>query len=91
MVIYILLGVKDPSLEVEEQGKELIVRVCGNGFLYNMVRILVGTLIEVGQERRAPESMTDILEACDRSAAGPTAPAQGLILMKYEFLDEVLR
>ncbi len=75
------------SLQVEEQGADLVVRVCGDGFLYNMVRIIVGTLLEAGQGRRLPESMTDILEARERSAAGPTAPANGLMLMRYEFFE----
>lgn len=74
------------SVQVEEQGADLIIRVRGNGFLYNMVRILTGTLIEVGQGRREPESMWDVLAAADRSAAGPTAPAHGLMLVRYEFL-----
>lgn len=74
---------------VEEQGADLVIRVCGSGFLYNMVRIIVGTLLEVGQGKRAPESMAEILAARDRSAAGPTAPACGLTLIKYEFLDGV--
>ncbi len=75
------------SLEVEEQGADLVIRVCGNGFLYNMVRIIAGTLMEVGQGKRSPESMEDVLNACERSAAGPTAPAHGLMLMKYEFTE----
>lgn len=73
------------SVEIEEQGAELVIRVCGNGFLYNMVRIIAGTLIEVGRGRRRPEDMTAVLQAADRNAAGPTAPAQGLTLVKYEF------
>ncbi len=75
------------SLWVEEQESDLIIRVCGNGFLYNMVRIIVGTLIEVGQGRREPESMQEILGALDRAADGPTAPAHGLTLVKYEFMS----
>ena len=75
------------SLEIEEQGAELVIRVCGNGFLYNMVRIIAGTLMEVGQGKREPESLAEILTAKDRTAAGPTAPAKGLTLMKYEFLE----
>ncbi len=75
-------------LQVEEQGADLVIRVCGNGFLYNMVRIIAGTLIEVGQGKREPGSMTDILEAKRRSAAGATAPAHGLTLVRYEFADE---
>lgn len=73
-------------VQIEEQGAELVIRVCGNGFLYNMVRILAGTLMEVGQGKREPESMKEILEARNRSTAGPTAPAHGLTLVKYEFL-----
>ncbi len=74
------------TLWVEEQGTDIVIRACGNGFLYNMVRIIVGTLLEVGQGKREPESMREILEKKDRSAAGPTAPAHGLTLVKYEFL-----
>lgn len=75
------------SIELEEQGAELVIRVCGNGFLYNMVRILAGTLLEVGQGKRSPESVREALAAKDRAAAGPTAPAQGLTLIKYEYLE----
>ncbi len=72
-------------LQVEEQGQDLVIRVCGNGFLYNMVRIIVGTLLEAGLGKREPDEIPGILEALDRSAAGPTAPACGLTLVKYEF------
>lgn len=71
--------------EIIEDGAELVVRVCGGGFLYNMVRIIVGTLLEVGQGKREPQDILKILEKRDRSAAGPTAPAHGLMLIKYEF------
>lgn len=74
------------TVEIEEQGSELVIRVCGNGFLYNMVRIIAGTLMEVGQGKRKPGDIPAILEEKDRSAAGPTAPAHGLMLVKYEFL-----
>lgn len=75
------------SVEVEEQGEnDLVIRVCGNGFLYNMVRIIAGTLLEIGQGKKDPMDIFNILEAKERSAAGPTAPAHGLTLMKYEFL-----
>ena len=57
----------------------------GDGFLYNMVRILTGTLVEVGRGDRKPEEMTDILLACDRGSAGFTAPAQGLTLLRVEY------
>ena len=57
----------------------------GNGFLQNMVRVLVGTLLEVGYGRMLPEEMPGILEAKDRKLAGPTAPPQGLCLMKVDY------
>ncbi len=72
---------------LEEQGEELVIRVTGNGFLYNMVRIIVGTLLEVGAGRMSPEDIPLILEKRDRGAAGPTAPAKGLTLVKYEFFS----
>ncbi len=75
------------SIEVIEQEKDLVIRICGNGFLYNMVRIIVGTLIEIGQGKREPMDMITILDAKDRETAGPTAPAHGLLLAKYEFID----
>lgn len=77
------------DIQVEQNGADLIIRVIGNGFLYNMVRILAGTLMEVGACRKEPEAMLEILAARDRQAAGPTAPACGLTLVKYEFLDEI--
>lgn len=57
----------------------------GTGFLQNMVRIMVGTLLEVGQNRMQPERVREILEACDRKQAGPTAPAKGLCLIKVDY------
>lgn len=73
------------QLEVLRENSLICIRVTGNGFLYNMVRIIVGTLAEIGRGRRAPEEMETILAAADRSKAGPTAPSCGLILMNYEF------
>jgi tRNA pseudouridine38-40 synthase len=63
----------------------LIYQVTGKGFLRYMVRNIVGTLIEVGRGRLAPEEISPLLAACDRTQAGPTAPAQGLCLMKVEY------
>lgn len=79
------------SIEVREESavqpdREIVIRVTGRGFLYNMVRIIAGTLMEVGRGQMPPERVKEILEACDRQAAGPTAPACGLTLMEYEFL-----
>ena len=74
------------SVEVEEQGEnDLVIRVCGNGFLYNMVRILTGTLIEVGLHKRTPESVAEALFSCDRARAGFTAPPEGLFLERVEY------
>ncbi len=72
--------------EVDKTGNVITIRVAGRGFLYNMVRIMAGTLMEVGRGNLEPEDMERILAAKDRSAAGPTAPACGLTLVKYEFL-----
>ena len=74
------------DLTVEEQGSELVIRVTGNGFLYNMVRIIAGTLMDVGQGKKSPDDIPDIIEAKNRQAAGPTAPPQGLMLVKYQYL-----
>lgn len=72
--------------EMQRPGREIVIRVAGRGFLYNMVRIMAGTLMEVGRGKLPPECVKDILAACDRRAAGPTAPACGLTLIGYEFL-----
>jgi tRNA pseudouridine38-40 synthase len=64
---------------------ELTLDFEANGFLRYMVRNLVGTLVEVGRGRRSPETMKDVLAACDRGAAGPTAPARGLMLVSVRY------
>ena len=68
------------SIEIIEKGEELKMIFHGNGFLHNMVRILVGTIIEIGEGKRLPESIPGILESKDRTMAGETAPAHGLFL-----------
>lgn len=70
---------------VEVCGSDLTLVYRGDGFLYNMVRILTGTLLEVGLGQRTPESMVDVLEARERTAAGKTAPAQGLVLQEVYY------
>lgn len=77
------------SLDVGREGKLVRIRVSGSGFLYNMVRILAGTLLEVGSGKREPEQMEDILKARCREAAGPTAPARGLTLIGIEYGENV--
>lgn len=63
----------------------ITIRVTGNGFLYNMVRIIAGTLLKVGSGDIKPELIPEILSACDRSKAGPTAPAKGLTMIGIEY------
>lgn len=72
-------------IEIEQVGDELRLAFTGDGFLYNMVRILTGTLIEVGEGTRAPEELRAILAARDRVLAGPTAPARGLTLWEVKY------
>ncbi len=76
------------AVQIDTDGDEIVLRVSGRGFLYNMVRIMAGTLLEVGRGHIAPEKVKEILAARDRQAAGPTAPACGLTLVGYEFLTE---
>ncbi len=73
------------QIEVEEADTEIRIRVCGNGFLYNMVRIIAGTLIEVGQGKYPPEQVREMLDGKERQKSGPTAPAKGLCLLGYEW------
>ena len=73
------------SIEIIEHGSRIQFCYTGNGFLYNMVRILTGTLIEVGLGKRKPEEMKMILEAMNREMAGMTAPPEGLFLMNVEY------
>lgn len=74
------------AIEIQETEGLVSIRYTGNGFLYNMVRILTGTLIEVGRRKRQPEEMQAVMEAMDRGAAGFTAPPQGLFLVEVEYL-----
>lgn len=76
------------ALTVEENGAFLRIRVRGTGFLYNMVRIIAGTLVKAALGQIKPEETARILEAKDREAAGPTAPPQGLCLMKIDLYPE---
>ena len=73
------------ELAIEKNGEEWTIRIRGNGFIYNMVRIIVGTLLRVGRGFYTPEQVKEILEAKDRKSAGVTAPPQGLMLMQIEY------
>ena len=73
--------------QVELEGDVIKISVAADGFLYNMVRNIVGTLVEVGRGRWKPDRIDTILEAKDRNAAGPIAPACGLCLMEIYYAD----
>lgn len=78
--------------EEEHLGERcLVVRVVGNAFLHSMVRTIVGTLVEVGTGRREPDWVREALAARTRTAAGPTAPAEGLTLWCVEYPSDVWR
>lgn len=73
------------SLSIDKNDDRITLRISGSGFLYNMVRIIAGTLIKVGIGVYPPEHVEEILDARDRRAAGPTAPAKGLTLVSMEY------
>jgi tRNA pseudouridine38-40 synthase len=72
-------------LEIEKNGSDIDIRICADGFLYNMVRIIVGTLIEVAYDRLDPRKMGDVIASRDRRNAGMTAPPEGLYLNKVSY------
>lgn len=73
------------AIRIEEDEAEIKITYMGNGFLQYMVRILTGTLIEVGEGKRSPESMAELLACQDRAKAGATAPACGLTLLEVKY------
>lgn len=76
--------------EIFEEDKKVVLEVKGDGFLYNMVRIIVGTLVEVGKGKIKPAEVKNIIESKDRTTAGPTAPPEGLYLAEIYFDQEEL-
>lgn len=73
------------GIKITGKKDEITFEISGNGFLYNMVRIIVGTLFEVGIGKRSPKSIIETLEAKDRTKAGKTAPAEGLYLKEVKY------
>lgn len=74
------------SFDVEEEDEEIVLTVSGNGFLYNMVRMLTGTLLDVGTGRMSPDKIPELLAAKERVHSPNTAPARGLTLLDIEYL-----
>lgn len=76
------------ALELLTEGETLTFKIKGSGFLYNMVRIITGTLLEVGQGKRKPDEILTIIAGEDRSFAGKTAPAHGLYLHQVNYQEK---
>lgn len=76
--------IKSRKIKAGEE-RQITIRISGNGFLYHMIRIIVGTLLQVGNGKRKPEEIKEILEARDRTKAGPTVPAKGLCLVELDY------
>lgn len=76
---------KVDRIDIQKKGDLLTFTFHGSGFLQHMVRILTGTLLEVGFGKRAPESISDLIDAKDRKLAGFTAPAKGLCMMQVDY------
>lgn len=73
------------GIEILQSEEDITIRISGNGFLYNMVRIIAGTLIRVGRGFYEPEKVKEILEQKERTSAGVTAPAEGLVLVSIDY------
>lgn len=73
------------SIKISKKGGRIYIDITGNGFLYNMVRTIVGTLLQIGRGKIKPEYIKEILESRERKKAGPTAPAKGLCLIKVNY------
>lgn len=79
------------SARVWRENEDILFHVCANGYLYNMVRIFVGTLVEAGAGRMRPEQMKEVIESKDRSKAGDTAQAQGLFLYRVNYPESAFQ
>ena len=78
-------------IDIRRDGTQLEILLEGNGFLYNMVRIIVGTLVEAGLLERSVQSVKEALESLDRSLAGRTAPAKGLFLAAVAYEEKIFQ
>ena len=75
------------NAEVRRDGDRIYIELTGNGFLYNMIRIIAGTLLDVGLGKIKPEEVKDIIESKDRTRAGKTLPPNGLFLVNVDYTD----
>ena len=75
------------ACDIRQDGNYIIMRVTGSGFLYNMVRLMAGTLLEVGRGKKDPEWVKEILESEERVPVGPKLPAKGLTLIGIRYLE----
>ena len=73
------------DIKISKRGRKIVFEICGNGFLYNMVRIIVGTLLDVGSGRLDEKNIIKAMETGDRQLTGKTMPASGLYLKKVEY------
>jgi len=71
--------------EIKQDGERIIIELTGNGFMYNMVRIIAGTIVDVGLGKIKPEEIPQIIESKDRTKAGKTLPAEGLYLVEVYY------
>ena len=74
--------------DVTQNGRYITMRVTGSGFLYNMVRLMAGTLLEVGRGKQKPEWVKEILASKERVTPGPKLPAKGLTLIQIEYPED---
>ena len=74
------------SANIKKEGERIIIELTGNGFLYNMVRIISGTLVDIGLGKIKPEELPNIIESKDRTKAGKTLPPQGLFLVEVKYI-----
>lgn len=78
------------DLSIDEQDEIMKIEVKGNGFLYNMVRILAGTLVDIGRGKIPIEDLPEIIQSCKRERAGHTAPPQGLYLAEVYYEKPII-
>ncbi len=74
------------SIEIESNGEDIVFKITGNGFLYNMVRIIVGTLLEVGYHKKTPYDIKEAIKSGDRRKSGKTLASKGLELFSVEYI-----